>query len=83
MKRMQLTGIALLLMTGIPVISMAQDKVEADIGADLVSGYIWRGQDLGNVSIQPSASVSYKGFSFRAGVLSDWIKKTPRNSTLL
>ena len=28
MKRMQLTGIALLLMTGIPVISMAQDKVE-------------------------------------------------------
>lgn len=46
MKRMQLTGIALLLMTGIPVISMAQDKVEADIGADLVSGYIWRGQDL-------------------------------------
>ena len=62
MKRMQLTGIALLLMTGIPVISMAQDKVEADIGADLVSGYIWRGQDLGNVSIQPSASVSYKGF---------------------
>lgn len=83
MKRMQLTGIALLLMTGIPVISMAQDKVEADIGADLVSGYIWRGQDLGNVSIQPSASVSYKGFSLSAGVLSDWIKKTPRNSTLL
>ena len=67
MKRMQLTGIALLLMTGIPVISMAQNKVEADIGADLVSGYIWRGQDLGNVSIQPSASVSYKGFS-----LSGW-----------
>lgn len=67
MKRMQLTGIALLLMAGIPVISMAQDKVEADIGADLVSGYIWRGQDLGNVSIQPSASVSYKGFS-----LSGW-----------
>ena len=27
MKRMQLTGIALLLMTGIPVISMAQNKV--------------------------------------------------------
>ena len=59
MKRMQIVGIALLLMTGIPVISMAQDKVEAVIGADFVSGYIWRGQDLGNVSIQPSASVSY------------------------
>ena len=83
MKRMQLTGIALLLMTGIPVISMAQDKVEADIGADLVSGYIWRGQDLGNVSIQPSASVSYKGFSLSGWGSVGLIKKTPRNSTLL
>ncbi len=41
----------------------AQDKVETSLGADIVSGYIWRGQDLGNVSIQPSASISYKGFS--------------------
>ena len=51
----------------VPAMGMAQDKVEASVGADLVSGYIWRGQDLGNVSIQPSASVSYKGFS-----LSGW-----------
>ena len=83
MKRMQLTGIALLLMTGIPVISMAQDKVEADIGADLVSGYIWRGQDLGNVIIIPLLPYPTKVSPFRAGVLSDWIKETPRNSTLL
>lgn len=70
MKRMQLTGIALLLMTGIPVISMAQNKVEADIGADLVSGYIWRGQDLGNVSIQPSLlPYPTKASPFQAGVL--------------
>ena len=27
--------------------SIAQDEVEASVGADLVSGYIWRGQDLG------------------------------------
>ena len=32
-----------------PAVLMAQDKVEANVGADLVSGYIWRGQDLGNV----------------------------------
>lgn len=50
----------------VPAMSIAQDKPEAGIGADLVSGYIWRGQDLGNVSIQPSASVSYKGFSLSA-----------------
>lgn len=44
----------------------AQDKVEASVGADLVSSYIWRGQDLGGVSIQPGASLSYKGLSLSA-----------------
>jgi hypothetical protein len=40
-----------------------QDKFDASVGMDLVSGYIWRGQDLGNVSIQPEVSLAYKGFS--------------------
>ena len=40
MKRMQLTGIALLLMTGIPVISMAQDQKKDNIEADIVREYI-------------------------------------------
>lgn len=56
--------IVALLLTGIvPSAMKAQDKVEASVGADLVSGYIWRGQDLGGVSIQPSLGISYKGFS--------------------
>ena len=46
-----------------PAVSFAQDKVDSNVGADLVSGYVWRGQNLGGVSIQPSASISYKGFS--------------------
>lgn len=50
-----------------PVITVAQDKVTADVGAEIVSGYIWRGQKLGNVSVQPSLSIGYKGFS-----LSGW-----------
>lgn len=45
---------------------MAQDEVEASVGADLVSGYEWRGQDLGGFSVQPSLSVAYKGFSLGA-----------------
>lgn len=44
----------------------AQDKVEASVGVDLVSGYIWRGQDLGGVSLQPGVSIAYKGFSLGA-----------------
>lgn len=51
----------------LPAVSVAQDKPEASVGVDLVSGYLWRGQDLGNVSIQPSAAVGYKGFT-----LSGW-----------
>lgn len=55
-----------LLITLAPSTMTAQDKVEASVGADLVSGYIWRGQDLGGVSIQPALGVSYKGFSLGA-----------------
>ena len=58
----------LLLMAAIalPVSSMAQDKVEFGVGADVVSKYIWRGTDLGGPSIQPSLSVAYKGLSLTA-----------------
>ena len=58
--------VALLLSGLVPSATMAQDKVEASVGADLVSGYIWRGQDLGGVSIQPSLGIAYKGFSLGA-----------------
>ena len=47
--------------------TFAQDKPTADAGAELVSSYIWRGQDLGNISLQPTLSIGYKGFS-----LSGW-----------
>ena len=49
-----------------PFTAKAQDKVEASVGVDLVSGYVWRGQDLGGVSLQPNASIAYKGFSLGA-----------------
>ena len=41
-------------------------KVEASVEADIVSHYIWRGQDLAGFSIQPSASVSWRGLSLTA-----------------
>lgn len=55
-----------LAMTATVSAAFAQDKVESNISADFVNEYIWRGQDLGNVSIQPSASVAYKGLSIGA-----------------
>ncbi len=46
--------------------TFAQDEVETTISGDIVSSYIWRGQDLGNVSLQPTLGVGYKGLSLTA-----------------
>ena len=55
-----------------PVVAEGQDKVEASVGADLVSSYIWRGKELGDVSIQPSVSLSWKGLSLTAWGSASW-----------
>lgn len=44
----------------------AQDRVEATVQADVVSQYIWRGQDLGDISLQPTLGLAYKGLSLTA-----------------
>lgn len=36
------------------------------VGCDFVSSYIWRGQNLGNTSMQPTLGVEYKGLSLTA-----------------
>jgi len=46
--------------------AFAQDKIETTVAADVVNQYIWRGQDLGNVALQPTLGVSYKGFGLSA-----------------
>lgn len=48
------------------VITATEDKPETDIHADIVSQYIWRGQELGAISLQPTLGVSYKGLSLAA-----------------
>ena len=44
----------------------AQDRVEATVQGDVVSQYIWRGQDMGAVSLQPTLGLAYKGLSLTA-----------------
>lgn len=41
-------------------------EIETTISGDIVSQYIWRGQDLGNAAIQPTLGVAYKGLSLSA-----------------
>lgn len=43
-----------------------ESDFETTIAADVVSQYIWRGQDLGNVSLQPTLGIEYKGLSLTA-----------------
>lgn len=62
------TALLLGLSMTVPATSIAQDKVEASVGADLVSGYIWRGQDLGGVSIQPIVRCLQRIFARRMGI---------------
>ncbi|MFV0546871.1 MAG: hypothetical protein ACK5ND_11920 [Bacteroides sp.] len=66
MIKSKFSGIVLLGLCLFPMTLKAQDKVEANIGVDLVSSYIWRGQDLGHVSIQPTLSLSYKNLFISA-----------------
>ena len=44
----------------------SESKIETTISGDIVSSYIWRGQDLGDVSLQPTLGIGYKGLSLTA-----------------
>ena len=46
--------------------TFAQDEIETTISGDIVSSYIWRGQDLGSAAIQPTLGIAYKGLSLSA-----------------
>ena len=46
--------------------AFAQDEIETTISGDIVSSYIWRGQDLGSAAIQPTLGIAYKGLSLSA-----------------
>ena len=47
----------------VPSGAKAESGVEASVGLEVLSNYIWRGQDLGGAAFQPTLSVGYKGLS--------------------
>ena len=48
------------------IVAPAQDKVEATIGADFVSQYVWRGLEQSSAAIQHTLGISWKGLSLTA-----------------
>lgn len=65
MKTIKVLAFAMLCIMGLGNAN-AQEKVEGSFSADVVSRYVWRGQVLGDAAVQPSAGISYKGFSLSA-----------------
>ena len=63
-KRLWLMAIAVLMSTA--ATAQESESVETTIAADVVNQYIWRGVDAGNVSLQPTLGVAYKGLSLTA-----------------
>ena len=62
MKKIVLLAIGLVALAT----TYAQETVETTISSDVVSSYIWRGQDLGSAAIQPTLGVGYKCLSLSA-----------------
>lgn len=62
MKKIALFAMGLVLSTA----ALAQEKIETTIGADLVNEYVWRGMKLGDVAVQPTLGIGYKGLSLNA-----------------
>ena len=62
MKKIVLLAIGLTM----SMTTFAQDEIETTVAADVVNQYIWRGQDLGNVSLQSTLGIGYKGLSLTA-----------------
>lgn len=61
-----LTGMFLATVT--PAKAGDDEKVSFEVGADVVSSYIWRGQDCGGFSVQPGATVTFQKPSISFGV---------------
>lgn len=66
MKDLKKIGLMALGTIAMATTATAQDKVETTIAADFVNQYIWRGQKCGEVSIQPTLGIGYKGLSLSA-----------------
>lgn len=61
--------LALIAIALLPTSALAQEEdndVKAYVQADIISHYMWRGTDMGGISIQPEAGISWKGLSLSA-----------------
>ena len=66
MKNLSKMGCMAAIMLACSPAVKAQDEVETTIAADFVNDYVWRGQHCGDVAVQPTLGIGYKGLSLTA-----------------
>lgn len=59
-----------------------QSNFDASVGADIVSAYVWRGQKLADVSVQPYLTIDWKSLSFEASGSMGFNSDDPREVNL-
>jgi len=72
MKKLLALAVTALIL--LPSASKAQDKFEANLKVGIVTHYMWRGLDMADISLQPEASIAWKGLSLRAGASTGFSK---------
>ena len=53
-----------LALTMAPATAIAQENVEGSVSVDFVSRYMWRGLDMGGITLKPGAKVAWQDASF-------------------
>lgn len=66
MKKIYFIAFTLLISLCVQAQEQKEDKISFDLGADLVSSYVWRGAYQTGVAIQPSMGLTVGGFSLTA-----------------
>ncbi|MCR5270284.1 MAG: hypothetical protein K6D91_04610 [Prevotella sp.] len=61
--RSWMTAMACVVVMGV----LAQDEINTVAKADILSQYMWRGQEMGATSFQPALGIEWKGFSLVGG----------------
>ena len=65
-KIIRLIVFTALLLTAAAPVDAQENQIETMLSGDIVSSYIWRGQDLGSAALQPTLGIAYKGLSLSA-----------------
>lgn len=62
---------------------MSEDDLKATVQCDFVSHYMWRGTDMGGISIQPTASIGWRGLSLSLSGNTGFDKDDPEEIDLI